>query len=238
MPEERGVRRDLWYYLGPPLSGAVILFVIVAIRMMGLFLGPHSADDWKQGLLALAVGTAAGFAGGVGYVILGRAVRRVRYLGPYLAGIVTVAPYVGAALVADFLIERTPLIQERAEAWFFAVGTVFFGLVVGHAGFRNLTAAQVASEERRESSLRPMMPLVFGVIGVWMLALRWIRSEILLYAVVILGLVALIGAWIYLRRRPPPAPDPSSPEYWERLIPHSEPLDAAHPAARDRMRES
>ena len=215
--------RRVWYYLGPPVYGAAALFLIVAIRAIGLVLSPHqSLRMWGEALLALAVATAAGFVGGVGYVVLGRPARRVPYFGPYLAGIVTVAAYMGAVGAAFFLIEGKSMIEDRTDAWIFAVLTIFFGLAAGYA-LRDRAPAQITRDERVEAALKPMYPFVLGLVGVVMLALRSGVSEEAFYAVAILGIVALVGAWIYLKRRALRAPDPSALYPWDRVLSTSTP---------------
>jgi hypothetical protein len=125
------------YYLGPPLFGAAALFLVVAFRML-LHLSSiiHSPLLRAQAPIALAAVTGAGFLGGAAYVILGRPARRVPVIGPYLAGVITIAAYMGAVLLASPFISAEPVVKQRSDLVIFAIVTVFFGLFAGHSWFR------------------------------------------------------------------------------------------------------
>jgi hypothetical protein len=125
------------YYLGPPLFGAAALFLVVAFRML-LRLSSiiHSPLLRAQAPIVLAAVSGAGFLGGAAYVILGRPARRVPVIGPYLAGVITIAAYMGALLLASPFISAEPLVKHRSDLAIFAIITVFFGLVAGHSWFR------------------------------------------------------------------------------------------------------
>jgi hypothetical protein len=126
------------YYLGPPLFGAVALFAVVAVRML-LNLSSILQNPLlrAQAPVALTAVTAAGFLAGVAYVALGRPARRVPLIGPYLAGVITIAAYMGAVLFASPFISQEPLVKGRSDLVIFAVVTVFFGLFAGHSWFRD-----------------------------------------------------------------------------------------------------
>jgi hypothetical protein len=125
------------YYLGPPLFGAAALFLVVAFRMLLHLLSIiHSPLLRAQAPIVLAAVTGAGFLGGAIYVILGRPARRVPMIGPYLAGVITIAAYMGAVLLASPFISAEPLVKQRSDLVIFAIVTVFFGLIAGHSWFR------------------------------------------------------------------------------------------------------
>jgi hypothetical protein len=125
------------YYLGPPLFGGLALFAVVAIRMLlNLSSIMQSPLLRAQAPVALAAVTAAGFLAGVAYVALDRPARRVPLIGPYLAGVITIAAYMGAVVVASPFISDEPLMKERSDLVIFAIVTVFFGLFAGHSWFR------------------------------------------------------------------------------------------------------
>jgi len=132
------------YYLGPPLFGAAGLFLVVAFRML-LHLSSiiHSPLLRAQAPVTLAAVTGAGFLGGAAYVILGRPARRFPVIGPYLAGIITIAAYMGALLLASPFISEEPLVKQRSDLVIFAIVTVFFGLIAGHSWFREKDSSSV-----------------------------------------------------------------------------------------------
>jgi hypothetical protein len=136
--------RGWMYYLGPPLFGAAALFAVVAFRMvMKLSTILHSPLLRRQAPLALAAVAGAGFLGGAAYVILGRPARRVPAVGPYLAGVITIAAYMGALLLASPFISDEPLVKQRSDLVIFAVVTLFFGLLAGHSWFREKNSSTV-----------------------------------------------------------------------------------------------
>jgi hypothetical protein len=124
-------------WLRPALFGAAVLFIIVGLRMLFAFpliLKQHKGAEFALGLLAA---TGAGAAGGFGYTLLGAPARRIPFLGPYVAGVISVGAYMLALLFAAPYISDDPLIEHRTSTIIFAVVTVFFGLVFGHAAFRD-----------------------------------------------------------------------------------------------------
>jgi hypothetical protein len=57
-------------------------------------------------------------------------------VGPYLAGILTIAAYMGALLLASPFFSAEPLVKDRSDLMLFAGITLFFGLIAGHSWFR------------------------------------------------------------------------------------------------------
>jgi hypothetical protein len=86
---------------------------------------------------ALAAASVAGAGGGLIYYFVGRPTRRVPVVGPYLAGVVVVAGYMGC-IVTIMAIggAKDVMIGSSADAIIFGAITVFFGLIVGHMWFR------------------------------------------------------------------------------------------------------
>ncbi|HXE83512.1 MAG TPA: hypothetical protein VN513_09290 [Gemmatimonadales bacterium] len=138
MTPEQSPPRGRMYYLGPPLFGAAVLIAIVAVRIV--FLLPAILRNpvlRAQIPMTLGAVAAAGFIAGTVYVALGRPARRIPIAGPYLAGIVVIAAYMGALLYAAPYISSDRLVKNRSDLVLYAVVTVFFGLVAGHSWFRN-----------------------------------------------------------------------------------------------------
>ena len=126
-------------WLRPAYFGAVALFFIVGVRM--LFAIPLIVRQHKLGefALGLAAATAAGAVGGFGYTFLGAPARRIPYVGPYVAGLVTIGAYMLALLVAaPFISKDEPLVSDKSDAIVFACVTAFFGLLAGYFWFRKL----------------------------------------------------------------------------------------------------
>lgn len=129
-------RRPEW--MRPAFYGAAILAAMTSIRAAFILLG--AVRQPRLVLLALgavAVAALAGAGGGLVYAFVGRPVRRVPVVGPYVAGIITVAGYMGSILTLMALTgaDRT---DGRISASLFAFGivSILFGLVVGHQWFR------------------------------------------------------------------------------------------------------
>ena len=126
-------------WLRPAYFGAVALFLIVGLRT--LFAVPLIIRQHKLGefALVLAAATGAGAAGGFGYTFLGAPARRIPYVGPYVAGLVTIGAYMLALLVAaPFISKDEPLVSDKSDAIVFACVTAFFGLLAGYFWFRKL----------------------------------------------------------------------------------------------------
>jgi len=125
-------------WLRPAFFGAAALFSVVVFRMLfalpGIVQDPAKITEFASVLLAA---TGAGAMGGFGYTLLGAPSRRIPIVGPYVAGVVSVGAYMLALLFVAPYISREPLVEDRAGAIIFAVVTLFFGLLFGHAAFRD-----------------------------------------------------------------------------------------------------
>lgn len=128
--------RPAW--MRPAIYGAAAVAAMTSIRAVFMLLG--AVREPRLALLALgavAAAALAGAGGGLVYSFLGRPVRRVPVVGPYLAGIVAVAGYLGSfgvlmALGGEDLAEGGP----GASLVAFGFVSILFGLVVGHQWFR------------------------------------------------------------------------------------------------------
>lgn len=140
--------RGSFYYLGPPVVGAVALFLIVAVRMLARLPRILQSPSLRaQSALALVAVSGAGFVAGAAYVALGRPARRIRVIGPYVAGVITIAAYMGALLlVSPYVFEGDPMVKDRSDLITFAVITLLFGLLAGHSWFRVRIAPTVGAD--------------------------------------------------------------------------------------------
>jgi hypothetical protein len=133
------LNRFLPVYLGAAGLAAITAIRAFIITAMALVTGRWSVVGGA--LLAIVVAAAGGAAGGFVYLYLGAPLRRVPIAGPYLAGIVTVAGYLGVILL---LVERIQpdaglSLRDPAGRFSFILCTLFFGIVCGHSWFRNAT---------------------------------------------------------------------------------------------------
>jgi hypothetical protein len=139
--------RGWLYYLGPPILGAVALFAIVGLRMLAKLSSlARSPAVLMHSLVVLAYATGAGCLAGVVYVVLGRPARRVQVVGPYLAGVITIAAYMGALALGSSYFSDDPLVKDRSDFFLFAGITVVFGLFAGHSWFREKKTSMNAGD--------------------------------------------------------------------------------------------
>jgi len=120
----------------PAIWGALVVGGMTALRMLAAV--RSLVQDPSRGLLMLgilAAAMAAGALGGLVYSFAGRPLRRVPRVGRYLAGIVTVAGYMGAIVLGAALAGQ-PIMNDGAGFTAFVVVTTLFGIAVGHFFFR------------------------------------------------------------------------------------------------------
>ena len=130
------------------------------------------------------------------------AARKVRYIGPYLAGIITIGGYMAALTLAAPRVFGEPLFQGAGDLPMLIGVTVIGGFIAGFAWFRERTPEQAAKDveiDRREEPLFIAIPLAF-IIGLGVILNSRIAER---YIDWILGAaaVAIAVAWIWLRRR-------------------------------------
>jgi hypothetical protein len=126
-------------WMRPAFYGAAILAAMTSLR--AVFVLPRALDEPRLLLLAFGAvvgASVAGAGGGLVYSFIGRPARRVPVAGPYLAGIVAVAGYVGCllALLAVAGVRELTNGGMGTSLFTFGVVSIFFGLIVGHQWFR------------------------------------------------------------------------------------------------------
>ncbi|HEX7980224.1 MAG TPA: helix-turn-helix transcriptional regulator [Gemmatimonadaceae bacterium] len=124
-------------WMRPALYGAALLAAMTSLRVVFLVFGAFRQPKlllWAFGAMTLAA--LGGAAGGLVYSFIGRPARRVPVVGPYLAGIVAVAGYLGCILGLIALGDRNSGMKGGAMVFAFSVGSILFGLIVGHSLFR------------------------------------------------------------------------------------------------------
>jgi hypothetical protein len=89
------------------------------------------------GVFGIAIGGAA--LGGASYSFVGRHARHVPIIGPYLTGIISIAPYIAALTLLLRLKESVSLTASISplELATFGAGTMLFGLLIGFMWFRD-----------------------------------------------------------------------------------------------------
>jgi hypothetical protein len=102
-------------------------------------------------LVAVCVAAAGGAAGGLVYSFVGRPLLRIPRVGPYLAGIATVAGYLGAiAVLIPFIDPDGPdFFGDPAGRFSFAFCVLLFGIVMGWSWFSRPDALGGAQPEPR-----------------------------------------------------------------------------------------
>ncbi|HEY2375781.1 MAG TPA: hypothetical protein VGH98_07360 [Gemmatimonadaceae bacterium] len=124
----------------PAIYGAAILAAVTSVRAVFMLLGAvRQPRLLLPALGAIVLASAGGAGGGLVYSLIGRPVRRVPVLGPYLAGIITVCGYLGSVLMLMTVAgDRRELTKNgMAESLVtFGLVSIFFGLIVGHLWFR------------------------------------------------------------------------------------------------------
>lgn len=126
-------------WMRPAIYGAAVLAVMTSIRAVLVLLGgAREPRLLVMALGAIVAASLAGAGGGLVYSVIGRPARRLPVIGPYLAGIIAVAGYMGCILAllavsgeGDGSTGRT-----GSSLLAFAVVSIFFGLIVGHQLFR------------------------------------------------------------------------------------------------------
>lgn len=123
----------------PALFGAAALAGMTVVR--ALFMLPAAGSNPRvllHALAAIVLAAVAGAIGGLVYAFAGRPLRRIPVVGPYLAGIVAVAGYMGAIVALMSLVSDEAMIGDDPVAMIFALTftSVLFGCVVGHQWLR------------------------------------------------------------------------------------------------------
>jgi len=153
-------RLQQWFDGLPPFwqpvgLGAGLILVLMAARG-GMFLWPlalvwalFSSEPARNVELVVGIplaAVAAGAVSGLAYTLVGRRAARLPLVGPLIAGILTVPPYM-VFLVALLRMDAHQRILEltlrNSERFTFLVSTVLFGSLVGYAFLRPASARDV-----------------------------------------------------------------------------------------------
>lgn len=140
-------------WLRPVLYGpCLLLFAIysrggvLALPLAAIYLIFYSKQPMADLLLGIGVLTllfAAAALGGLMHGLIGHRIARVRFVGPFLAGMVDLSPYMVAIGLLLQLRSTGQLFTPWDDAVYFAVGvcTVIFGPMVGWALFYEPTTS-------------------------------------------------------------------------------------------------
>jgi drug/metabolite transporter (DMT)-like permease len=119
------------------MRGAIF---IVPIALVYVFITSQTPiADIGKGLIVVALAMLGGALGGLAYSVIGRPLRRRGAFGRYLAGIVTLAPYMFVlSYIIDFTKGQSLLRHPSRENVIIAVlMAIFFGTVMGRSWFGN-----------------------------------------------------------------------------------------------------
>jgi hypothetical protein len=126
--------------LQPAMFSALILFVLTAARMvvvipmLRLTTGTPK-DGWLPYFTLPVLAAAAGALGGFVYTFIGKPLRSIPRIGPYMAGIVTVMGYYGA-IVALVRATGATDITDPALLVIFGFFATGIGIALGHTIFK------------------------------------------------------------------------------------------------------
>jgi hypothetical protein len=123
----------IWLFIG--LRGGFIVLPIVALGI--LYTSETPIADLSLVGATFGLATVGGAVAGLVYDIVGRPLRAVP-LGDYLAGVVSVAPYVVFVVMIIRITEHRALLgaPEAGEVFTFAICTLIFGIAFGHSFLR------------------------------------------------------------------------------------------------------
>ena len=127
--------RPAW--MRPAILGSAALAALTVIRVVLVL--PSALREPRlllAALGALVAASAAGAFGGLVYALLGRPLRRVPVVGPYLAGTVAVAGYLLAILAIVAIGDRDTPRDLASDALFLVVLSALLGAFVGHRWLR------------------------------------------------------------------------------------------------------
>jgi hypothetical protein len=119
------------FFMG--VRGALVIFPIAVIYVLATSSTPLAELEMGAGFLLLAI--AAGALSGLSYSLFGKYLRRLGPMGPYLAGIVTVAPYVLVLFHLNTDSKSHTLFQSM-DVWDYGLVvlmSVLFGSIIGVA---------------------------------------------------------------------------------------------------------
>lgn len=138
-------RQPAW--LRPPIYGALIVVFLMGARgaaftlpllvVAVLFISKHPARDLALGAALVGAAIVGGGLAGLAYSVAGRWVRPIPTIGPYAAGVLTVAPYMAVITLIVRVSDARPLVSpiQTAEVIAFGIMSVLFGVALGQALF-------------------------------------------------------------------------------------------------------
>jgi hypothetical protein len=117
--------------------------LIVPIALIAVFFTRASpVRDIGIGVVVFSLAVSGGALAGLSYSAVGQYLRRLPVAGPYLAGIVTAAPYMVVVGLIVRVIDAEPLDVHPDSTEFVAMGLLscIFGAALGHMWFRDEAA--------------------------------------------------------------------------------------------------
>ena len=138
-------------WLRPVAYGPCVLFIAIYSRggilalplatIYLIFFSKQPVPDLLLGVGVLALLFAAAALGGLAHSIVGHKIARIRFIGPFLAGMVALGPYMAAMGLLLQLRSTGHLFTPWDGAVYFTVGicTLIFGPILGWALFYERT---------------------------------------------------------------------------------------------------
>ena len=113
------------------------LYVVPIVVALIFLSSANPASDLALGAGVVALAVLAGGVGGLAYGTLGIPARRVPLVGAYLAGIVSIAPYILFVYLINQARDHKPLLGKPGteDIAIYTAMTLFFGAFLGHSMF-------------------------------------------------------------------------------------------------------
>lgn len=114
-------------------------FVLPVLILVVLIASDTPVLDIAKILGVISLALVGGGLSGAFYSLLGRHARRVMLVGSYLAGLLTVVPYLVVVILIVRMLDGDAVFAPvgRAEVIVLAIATGIFGPVIGHMFFRD-----------------------------------------------------------------------------------------------------
>jgi len=128
------------------LRGAAIVLPIGLVLLR--FTSNHPMTDIAKVVLILVLAIVGGGLAGLAYSVAGRWARAVPLVGPYLAGWLTVAPYIVMVDLLVRLVKNQPVWAPFGAVDYFVAGLLIpiFGTQLGYMMFRTSDSESAAAE--------------------------------------------------------------------------------------------
>lgn len=113
------------------------LFVLPVALIVLLVATPHGWVAVLTFLEAMGMAMAGGALSGLGYGLVGRHIRNAFPGGRYVAGVLTIAPYMFVLIYIERVFDHVSFMQPYDPDNLVVIGglTVLFGCVIGHSWF-------------------------------------------------------------------------------------------------------